>query len=222
MSKPHQDSTFPPDKYDDVAPYNTELGAHRADFEPKTGVGQLIGIIIAAGIALSIGVVSFLLLPQLSGNDEGSQPAADQSAPAEGKESTGSGEPADESAEASVSSEGNDGESGGDGSDDASGEGENTGASEATDPTAEADKSLPVEVFNASGISGRAGQAAEQLTQEGFNVTGVRDWDGRYQVTENTVFYSEDEATAQALADILGATVEHRADGEPMLVVLAQ
>ncbi|GAA1335235.1 LytR C-terminal domain-containing protein [Brachybacterium rhamnosum] len=84
------------------------------------------------------------------------------------------------------------------------------GASEA--PAAEADKSTPVLVVNAGGINGLAGTWQSALEDDGWEKVDVGTADNRQQ--EAVVFYRDeaDAASAQALADSVGAGEARQSD----------
>lgn len=88
-----------------------------------------------------------------------------------------------------------------DGGDDASGS-----------PAAEADKSTPVLVVNAGGINGLAGTWQSTLEDDGWQKVDVGTADNRQQ--EAVVFYRDeaDAASAQALADAVGAGEARQSD----------
>lgn len=81
------------------------------------------------------------------------------------------------------------------------------GGEEATEeePAGEPDLSTPVMVINAGGINGMAGDWQESLQIDGWTEVGVGTADQRQQ--EPVVFYrdEDDAATAQALAERVGA-----------------
>ncbi|MBK0332521.1 LytR C-terminal domain-containing protein [Brachybacterium sp. MASK1Z-5] len=76
----------------------------------------------------------------------------------------------------------------------------------------EPDKSTPVLVMNAGGISGMAGAWEKSLTDAGWTKVGIGTADNVQQ--ESVVFYRDDEdkASAQALADEVGAGDARQSD----------
>lgn len=92
---------------------------------------------------------------------------------------------------------------------------EEAGAAEeeaAEEPAEEPDFSTPILVVNAGGINGMAGAWEEHLTEAGWEDIGVSTADNRQQ--EPVVFYrsEEDAASAQALADQVGAGDARQSD----------
>lgn len=64
-------------------------------------------------------------------------------------------------------------------------------------------RDLDVVVLNQSGVAGAAASTAEELTGDGWNVSGVGNWRG--SVPSTTVYYPDGaEAAAQVLAEAIG------------------
>lgn len=86
------------------------------------------------------------------------------------------------------------------------------GGSASEAPATEADKSTPVLVVNAGGINGLAGTWQSALEDDGWEKVDVGTADNRQQ--EAVVFYRDeaDAASAQALADSVGAGEARRSD----------
>lgn len=137
---------------------------------------NLIYIVIIGAAVVTLVVLLFLIGGGGGGEDER---AADPTSAAE-------------SAEPGASDEGGAAE----------GEGEEEASEESA---AEADKSTPVLVVNAAGINGLAGSWQETLEASGWTEVGIGTADNRQQ--EPLVFYRDeaDAASAQALADEVGA-----------------
>lgn len=92
------------------------------------------------------------------------------------------------------------------------GEGDATGENTQDAPAAEPDRSTPVLVVNAGGINGMAGAWQEALEGEGWTEVGVATADNIQQ--EPVVFYRDeaDAASAQGLADLVGAGEARQSD----------
>lgn len=218
-------SKYPHDRYDDVPEYTDQLGAHRAGFaKPESNTGLNV-IIIAAALALAIGIASFLLLPQLRADWFGA--SGDNGEPQ--ATATAQAESADDGADAAGQDDGAD--TGGDdlssgpamrGSSATLEPGEELSGGENPDPTgdAEIDYTQGVEVYNSTMAQGLAGEASQALSNAGFNVPVTANWDG-FQVSTSAVFYADDEATAQAIADELGITAIQEPTMSSITVVLA-
>ncbi|PMC75616.1 MULTISPECIES: LytR C-terminal domain-containing protein [unclassified Brachybacterium] len=86
------------------------------------------------------------------------------------------------------------------------------GEEESEEPAPEPDRSVAVRVVNAAGINGLAGSWQETLQGSGWENVGVATADNRQE--QSVVFYrsSEDQATAQALADEVGAGEARQSD----------
>lgn len=72
-----------------------------------------------------------------------------------------------------------------------------------TEEPSTVDYSFPVEVYNASRVNGLAARASGALAGAGFTVATAGNWSG-FPVSSSAVFYSSDEATAQAVAARFG------------------
>lgn len=86
--------------------------------------------------------------------------------------------------------------------------------------TVPADRSLPLAVLNATTTPGLASTAAEELTSEGWTVETVGNYGGG--ATSTSVLYTEDSqlATAEALAEVVGAEEVTRSDEVDQLTVV--
>lgn len=216
---------YPQDHYDDVPEYTDQVGAHRAAVaKPASNTGLNV-LIIAAALALVVGIVAFLLLPQLRTDWFGA------SAPTDEQTTEAPADPAETDADAGADADTGDEETTDDDAtgDDTTdpvggeaGEGDDLEGGEEPDPTGavDVDYSQGVEVYNATMTPGLAGQATQQLTSAGFNVPITANWQGS-AVTSSVVFYADDEATAQAIADELGITAVQEPSMSSIAVVLA-
>lgn len=197
---------YPHDRFDDVPAYSDRKGTHRADPALAAGPSGLVGISVAAALALVVGAFCFLVLPSLlpsGASDAGSS----ASAPAASSDSSSiSPEPSDPETSEPVASEAEAPES----PEPSATEPET--ASESPEPSATesetaaadtGDSSAPVEVYNASSIGGLAGRVSGGLSASGFTVVGSGNWQG-FPVPSSAVYYSQNETTAQAVAAELG------------------
>lgn len=219
----NQNSTqhdYPRDRFDDVERYTTQQGAHRRQFPVPKGAGQLNAIIVAGGAALAIGIGSYLwLYPSDPLNQAGADPDETVSAPVED-------EPQDvdediepeevvDPAESPNTVEIDDAEE--------SPEPEETDEPTAQEDTAEPEEAvdfeLPVSVYNASTVQGYAASVAQDLGAAGFNVPVADNWSGQVPA-QSTVYFSQQEATARAVADEVGAVAVYDPSVEGVLVVL--
>lgn len=219
MSQNSTDQKYARDRFDDVEPYTTQQGAHRKEFAAPKGAGHLNTIIIAGGIALAIGVGSFLwLLPSDPLNQAGS--ASEQSSgeviedepqdeeetdepetieepePTDGQETIELDDPQDPEADDPEEPEPEE--------------------SESEEPV---DHQLPIAVYNASSVQGYAASIAQELGDAGFNVPVADNWTGTSPST-TTVYFSDNESTAHAVAQQLGATAVYEPSVDGVVVVL--
>ncbi|NUL44255.1 LytR C-terminal domain-containing protein [Cellulosimicrobium funkei] len=219
---------YPHDQFDDVPAYKDRKGTHRADLTLTTGSSGLVGISVAAALALAVGAFSFLVLPSLLPSDPanaGASATATAEVPAEssGSEVSPSGEmtSSPEVAESSAPSETAASEEASDAaSDPAEPEPTETEPVESEGPADTGDTSAPVEVYNASSIGGLAGRVSGGLSSDGFTVAGTGNWQG-FPVSGSAVYYSQNETTAQAVAAQLGLPLVYEARVPGVTVVLS-
>lgn len=225
MTQHSTQDKYPRDRFDDVERYTTQQGAHRQEFPVPKGAGQLNAIILAGGAALAIGVGSYLwLYPSDPLNQAGPEPEEVVSAPADDEP-----QDAEEDDEPEELDEPEPVEEPEDVDEPETVEVEELNETlEPDEPeeataeeteTAAVDYELPVSVYNASTIQGYAAQVAQELGSAGFNVPVADNWNGQIPA-QTTVFYSNNEATARAVADEVGAVPVYEASVEGVLVVL--
>lgn len=218
MSQNSTEERYPRDRFDEVEPYTTQQGAHRKEFTKPVGAGHLNAIIVAGGVALAVGVGSFLWLqPSDPLNQAGSEPQATVSEPVEESpepEAPEGLEDPDEDAEAEPTDEPGAIELEDPGETD-----EPEGLDEAEEPEGEVDYELPIGVYNASSVQGHAASVAQDLGGAGFNVPVAENWTGTTPAS-TTVYFSDNEATAEAVAEELGAAVIEEPSVDGVVVVL--
>ncbi|MDD0856915.1 LytR C-terminal domain-containing protein [Arthrobacter alpinus] len=85
------------------------------------------------------------------------------------------------------------------------------------------DKTVPVAIFNAAGVSGLAASYAGRVQADGWMVSQSANWAGQPQAT-SVIFYSDvaQKGNAEALSALLGipALLETPELGVPLAVVL--
>lgn len=214
-------SEFPRDRFDDIERYTTQQGAHRKEFAAPKGAGQLNAIILAGGVALAVGVGSFLwLYPNdplnitSTASEETTGAPVDDAAqePEETVEPEESEEP--EPVEEPETVELDDSETA------ETPEPEESEDPEDTDePEDDVDYSQPIGVYNASNIQGYAASVAQELGGAGFNVPVADNWSGNVP-GQTTVYFSEDEATANAVAAEVDGIAVYEPSVDGVLVVL--
>ncbi|WP_313817288.1 LytR C-terminal domain-containing protein [Citricoccus sp.] len=222
---------YPHDQFDDVPVYRDRKGTHRADPSLTTGSSGLVGISVAAALALAVGAFSFLVLPSLLPSDPAnagasataSSTASATAAPTEpnGTDVSPTGEMTSSPAvvESSEPPEPSEAAASEESSAAASDPAESDPAeSEAAADTG--DTSAPVEVYNASSVGGLAGRVSGTLSSGGFTVAGSGNWQG-FPVSGSVVYYSQNETTAQAVAAELGLPLVYEDSVPGIAVVLS-
>ncbi len=219
MSQNSIDQKYPDDRFDEVEPYTTQQGAHRKEFAPPKGAGHLNTIIVAGGIALAIGAGSFLwLLPSDPLNQAGS---ASESTSREMVEDEPQDEEETDEPEAIEEPEPTDGQETIDLEDSQGPETEDSEQPESDESESDEpiDHELPIAVYNASSVQGYAASIAQDLGDAGFNVPVADNWTGTTPST-STVYFSDNEPTAQAVAQQLDAATVYEPSIDGIVVVL--
>ncbi|UKA55297.1 LytR C-terminal domain-containing protein [Arthrobacter sp. FW305-BF8] len=206
-------TNFARDEFDRVPEVSSRQGVHRAASAPSR---PKLWPILSVGIAaLAVGLVAFLLLPQLGFQPALTPPpaaAADTSAASASPTATPSASrtpSATPSASASASEP-------------ASPSALEPAASETIAPAA-VDKSQPVAIFNGTLTSGLAGRVGATVKSDGWVLGEVANWQGAPQ-QQSVIFYSDaaHRANAEALSELLNIpTLVESADfPTPVAVVL--
>ncbi|WP_324650487.1 LytR C-terminal domain-containing protein [Georgenia sp. H159] len=181
-------SQYPEDEFDVAGRERGPQGVHREPPSLLRSLAPFIAVIIIVPL-LAWGVVS--LIGDDGGN--GGEPAATPTAEATVDPT---GDPTGEPATTEPPDEGT-----------TPAEEEPTADEETTEPGAGEDVILTtsVSVLNGAGISGIAGDAASQLTAEGFTSVGAADY-GAAEPTATTLYYRNAELapTAEAIGELLG------------------
>lgn len=221
MTQQSTQDKYPRDRFDDVERYTTQQGAHRKEFPVPKGAGQLNAIILAGGAALAVGIGSYLwLYPSDPLNQAGPEPEETVTAPVDDEpQDVDEVEELDEPEPVEESEDVEDPETVEVEEVDETPEPEEPSPEETEGPDEAVDYELPVGVYNASTIQGYAAQVAQELGSAGFNVPVADNWSGQVPA-QTTVFYSENEATARAVADEVGAVAVYEASVDGVLVVL--
>ncbi|WP_304661700.1 LytR C-terminal domain-containing protein [Arthrobacter sp. zg-Y238] len=181
-------SQYPRDEFDKVPETSARQGVHRERLIPSRSNG--LGLLITVGVlALLIGLAAFLVLPRLGIGTGSDDPSAAAQAPAPASASASAAAtptPEVESDAASPSP---------------------TPASTPTPtptpkptptPTVPAvDRTQPVAVFNASGVTGLGASVSGRMSAAGWAVGTVANWGGAPQQGSG-VYYSSPELAANA------------------------
>lgn len=180
------------DEFDDVPPYQSgEAGKHRAPAAAVTGTGGRGGlkwIVLLAVVALAVGALSWLVLPNLGDSEPEATDETDEAAEDAAEDDEGAEEDEDGDAE-----EGQDEGGGDEGTDDEDDAAEDVAA----------DPSAPVQVFSYQG-PGQEQALQDELETMGYNVTHVDEW-GWGDIETPVVYYpAAAEEHAQDVAENLG------------------
>ncbi|WP_066286920.1 LytR C-terminal domain-containing protein [Arthrobacter sp. B6] len=202
------------DEFDRVPETVSRQGVHRAASAPSRP--RLWPLLAVGAVALAVGLVSFLILPQLGFTQAGSQASASLESPAQSNaaaDPSPSAEPS-ASAEPSVSVEPS-----------ASAEpSQDLEAEPSESPaTAAVNKSQGLAVYNAAGTPGLAGRVSSIVQADGWTLGQVGNWGGAPQQT-SVIFYAgvAQQANAEALSELLNIpTMVNSAEFQvPLVVVL--
>ncbi|MEJ1192106.1 LytR C-terminal domain-containing protein [Pseudarthrobacter sp. CCNWLW207] len=199
------------DEFDKVPEAASRQGVHRsasAASRPRLWPMLAVGV-----VALAVGLVSFLILPQLGFTQAGSQASTsvESSAPSEAASSSASAEPS-ATAEPTASAEPS-----------PSGEPEPSPTPSAAASQAAVNKTQGLAVYNAAGTAGLAGRVSSTVQADGWTLGQVGNWGGAPQQT-SVIFYAgpAQRANAEALSELLNIpTMVDSADFQvPLVVVL--
>ncbi|MCC3284125.1 LytR C-terminal domain-containing protein [Arthrobacter caoxuetaonis] len=178
-------SQYPRDEFDKVPETSTRQGVHRERLIPARSSG--IGLIITVGVlALLVGLAAYVVLPRLGiGADGNATPVA---AETEATDSASPSAPATPSSPPSPSAV-------------------PSSSPEPTpvESTPAADKTQPVVVLNASGISGLGAGISARIGAEGWITSSVGNWAGA-PLQGSVIFYNGEaqRANAEELSALLG------------------
>ncbi|ABM09026.1 MULTISPECIES: LytR C-terminal domain-containing protein [Micrococcaceae] len=195
------------DEFDRVPQNTSRQGVHRDAQE--TARPTLWPVLTVGAVALVLGLVAFLILPNLglvapSASSNTTTPAPQQTSTAP------SAEPTESSSAPTASSE-------------PSSEPTPSESPSATPSSAPVDKSTPVAVYNGAGTAGLAGRVAGLVQGDGWALSTVGNWGGLPQQT-SVIFYNapEQKANAEALGTLLGIqTIVETPEVQQPLVVVA-
>lgn len=198
------------DEFDKVPETTTRQGVHRAASAPSRP--RLWPLLSLGVVALAVGLVSFLILPQLGFTQAGSQAATSMESPAptEAAPDPSASAAPTPSVEPSASSEPT----------------QSTGPSatpSSTPSAAAVNKTQGLAVYNAAGTAGLAGRVSSIVQADGWTPGPVGNWGGAPQQT-SVIFYAgpAQQANAEALSELLNIpTMVNSAEFQvPLVVVL--
>ena len=183
-------SQYPRDEFDKVPETSTRQGVHRERLIPARSSG--VGLIITVGVlALLVGLAAYFVLPRLGiGEGSSASPAVSDSGTPAAEET-----PAPEqtpSPSASPSAEATPAVS-------------PTPSETPTPEAPEADRTQPVVVLNASGVSGLGASISARIGADGWITAQVGNWAGTPLQT-SVIFYNSEmqRANAEELSALLG------------------
>ncbi|WP_312178609.1 LytR C-terminal domain-containing protein [Arthrobacter sp.] len=183
-------SQYPRDEFDKVPETSTRQGVHRERLIPARSSG--IGLIITVGVlALLVGLAAYFVLPRLGiGADGNASPMASETPGAESSESPEPSPSETPSPSQSPSAT-------------PSSSAEETPSATPSAPVA--DKTQPVVVLNASGVSGLGASISARIGADGWATAQVGNWAGTPLQT-SVIFYNGEaqRANAEELSALLG------------------
>lgn len=197
-------TNYPQDEFDQVPESSDRQGVHRSKLAaPKArGLGL---IILASGLALAIGVLSFFVLPLLgAGGPAGSVAASEPTtAAATTSAAAETGSAAAETDSAAAPSETADAGSQPEATETAAEPKQTAAKSAEPADTGTADRNAPVLVLNGTGTAGLGADVSTTITANGWHVAGVDNWTGS-TLANSVIFYNPgQEAKAQELSTLL-------------------
>ncbi|WP_309073658.1 LytR C-terminal domain-containing protein [Paenarthrobacter sp.] len=195
------------DEFDQVPQNTSRQGVHRDAQE--TARPTLWPVLTVGAVALVLGLVAFLILPNLglvapsaSSNTTTPAPLQTSAAPSVAPTESSSAPPA---------------------SSEPSSDPTPSESPSATPSSAPVDKATPVAVYNGAGTAGLAGRVAGLVQGDGWALSTVGNWGGLPQQT-SVIFYNapEQKANAEALGTLLGIqTIVETPEVQQPLVVVA-
>jgi cytoskeletal protein RodZ len=194
------------DEFDKVPETTSRQGVHRAASAPSRP--RLWPLLSVGVVALAVGLVSFLILPQLGFTQAGSQASTSLESPSQAApDPSASAEPSAK-AEPSASAEPS----------------QSTGPEPSATPSVAAvNKTQGLAVYNAAGTAGLAGRVSSVVQADGWTLGQVGNWGGAPQQA-SVIFYAgqAQRANAEALSKLLNIpTMVNSAEFQvPLVVVL--
>ncbi|MFD1212942.1 LytR C-terminal domain-containing protein [Arthrobacter sp. GCM10027362] len=191
---------YPQDEFDQVPETSDRQGVHRATLAaPKAGGLGLI--ILAAGLALAVGVLSFFVLPLLGAGGPASPAVSAGPAAAAATSAAPEAEPAAQSASAEPVEEPAETDAGK--PETKSAEPTEAAAPDTPEVPAGADKSDPVLVLNGTAVAGLGSDVSATVSANGWQVAGVDNWTGS-TLASSVIFYNPgQQANAEELSALL-------------------
>ncbi|WP_026556930.1 LytR C-terminal domain-containing protein [Arthrobacter sp. 35W] len=200
-------STYPRDEFDKVPENSSRHGVHRTSIAPTRN--NLVPLVAFGVLALVVGLVAFFVLPTLGFGPASASPNAVITSGPAATTDAATGAPTEEPKETSAPA--------------TSAPAPTTAPPTTAPPAAAVDKTVPVQVFNGSGVGGLAAKYSGIVTGAGWGVYQTANWQGMAQPS-SVIFYSgtAQKANAESLAALLGINrlVDTAELGIPLAVVL--
>ena len=177
-------SQYPRDEFDKVPETSTRQGVHRERLIPARSSG--IGLIITVGVlALLVGLAAYFVLPRLGiGAGSSASPAVSESSEPAAEPSQSPSPSASPTPSAAPTP---------------------TPTPEPTPEAPAADRTQPVVVLNASGVSGLGAGISTRIGADGWTTAQVGNWAGMPMQTSAIFFNGEAQrANAEELGKLLG------------------
>ncbi|WP_104108561.1 LytR C-terminal domain-containing protein [Arthrobacter sp. N199823] len=196
-------SNYPRDEFDAIEEHSARHGVHRSSLDPQRR--SLMPLMVVGVVALCVGLLAFFIMPKFFTTTT-TPPVAEvtQSSTAAPSTTAAPATPSAAPTTAPVETP------------------TPTPTPEPT-PTAVVDKTVPVAIYNAAGVSGLAATYAGRVQADGWMVSQSANWAGQPQAT-SVIFYSdvEQKGNAEALSALLGipTLLETPELGVPLAVVL--
>ncbi|WP_218712629.1 LytR C-terminal domain-containing protein [Arthrobacter sp. BF1] len=196
-------SNYPRDEFDAIEEHSARHGVHRSSLDPQRR--SLMPLMVVGVVALCVGLLAFFIMPKFFTTTT-TPPVAEvtQSSTAAPSTTAAPATPSAAPTTAPVETP------------------TPTPTPEPT-PTTVVDKTVPVAIYNAAGVSGLAATYAGRVQADGWMVSQSANWAGQPQAT-SVIFYSdvEQKGNAEALSALLGipTLLETPELGVPLAVVL--
>lgn len=195
-------SNYPRDEFDAIEEHSARHGVHRSSLDPQRR--SLMPLMVVGVVALCVGLLAFFIMPKFFTTTTPPVAEVTQSSTAAPSATAAPATPSAAPTTAPVETP------------------TPTPTPEPT-PTAVVDKTVPVAIYNAAGVSGLAATYAGRVQADGWMVSQSANWAGQPQAT-SVIFYSdvEQKGNAEALSALLGipTLLETPELGVPLAVVL--
>lgn len=196
-------SNYPRDEFDNIPESSSRQGVHRTAMAPPPA--GLWPILSFAAAALLIGLAAFLAIPRPTGGEShasatATKPSASSSASPSLKRKPAPS-PTDKPSLTPTPRT----------------------PTPSTPPKPVVDRTQPVAVYNASGVTGLAARVASKLRAQGWSVPQVSNWHGAAQSGSSVLYESPGlKANAEEIAAALGipSVTQSPESGSPVTVIL--